>query len=64
MPMALESSVAGGPTAVPSAPLSMRDGRLGATIIQGGMGVAVSSWQLARAVSQAGQLGVVSGTGE
>jgi len=31
-------------------------------IIQGGMGVAVSSWQLARAVSQAGQLGVVSGT--
>lgn len=32
------------------------------TIIQGGMGVAVSSWQLARAVSQAGQLGVVSGT--
>ena len=31
-------------------------------VIQGGMGVAVSSWQLARAVSQAGQLGVVSGT--
>lgn len=31
-------------------------------IIQGGMGIAVSSWQLARAVSQAGQLGVVSGT--
>ena len=31
-------------------------------IIQGGMGVAVSGWQLARAVSQAGQLGVVSGT--
>jgi len=32
-------------------------------IIQGGMGVAVSSWQLANAVSRAGQLGVVSGTG-
>ena len=32
-------------------------------IIQGGMGVAVSSWPLARAVSQTGQLGVVSGTG-
>ncbi len=32
------------------------------TIIQGGMGVAVSSWQLARTVSKAGQLGVVSGT--
>jgi nitronate monooxygenase len=32
------------------------------TIIQGGMGVAVSSWRLARAVSRAGHLGVVSGT--
>ena len=32
-------------------------------IIQGGMGVAVSSWQLARTVSRAGELGVVSGTG-
>jgi nitronate monooxygenase len=32
-------------------------------IIQGGMGVAVSSWRLARAVSIRGQLGVVSGTG-
>jgi NAD(P)H-dependent flavin oxidoreductase YrpB (nitropropane dioxygenase family) len=31
-------------------------------IIQGGMGVAVSSWQLARAVSGTGELGVVSGT--
>jgi len=31
-------------------------------IIQGGMGVGVSSWQLARAVSLHGQLGVVSGT--
>jgi nitronate monooxygenase len=31
-------------------------------IIQGGMGVAVSSWPLAKAVSLAGQLGVVSGT--
>jgi NAD(P)H-dependent flavin oxidoreductase YrpB (nitropropane dioxygenase family) len=32
------------------------------SVIQGGMGVAVSSWQLARAVSANGQLGVVSGT--
>ncbi|MEO6060516.1 MAG: nitronate monooxygenase [Thermoflexales bacterium] len=32
-------------------------------IIQGGMGVAISNWTLARAVSQLGQLGVVSGTG-
>ncbi|HVK57817.1 MAG TPA: nitronate monooxygenase, partial [Candidatus Kapabacteria bacterium] len=31
-------------------------------IIQGGMGAGVSNWRLARAVSQAGQLGVVSGT--
>ena len=31
-------------------------------IIQGGMGVGVSNWQLARAVSRAGHLGVVSGT--
>lgn len=31
-------------------------------IIQGGMGVAISSWQMAREVSQKGQLGVVSGT--
>lgn len=31
-------------------------------IIQGGMGVAVSNWRLARAVSRTGQLGVVSGT--
>lgn len=31
-------------------------------IIQGGMGVGVSSWQLARAVAATGQLGVVSGT--
>jgi nitronate monooxygenase len=32
-------------------------------IIQGGMGVAVSGWMLARAVSKLGHLGVVSGTG-
>jgi nitronate monooxygenase len=31
-------------------------------IIQGGMGVAISGWRLARAVSRRGQLGVVSGT--
>ena len=30
-------------------------------IIQGGMGVAVSGWRLARAVARLGQLGVVSG---
>jgi len=32
------------------------------TIIQGGMGIGVSHWPLARAVSRRGQLGVVSGT--
>lgn len=31
-------------------------------VIQGGMGVAVSNWRLARAVAKCGQLGVVSGT--
>lgn len=31
-------------------------------IIQGGMGIGVSNWRLARAVSSHGQLGVVSGT--
>jgi NAD(P)H-dependent flavin oxidoreductase YrpB (nitropropane dioxygenase family) len=31
-------------------------------VIQGGMGIGVSGWQLARAVSSQGQLGVVSGT--
>src|SRR4051812_8296337 len=31
-------------------------------IIQGGMGVAVSNWRLANAVSSTGNLGVVSGT--
>lgn len=33
------------------------------SVIQGGMGVAISSWRLARAVAARGQLGVVSGTG-
>lgn len=32
-------------------------------IIQGGMGIGVSGWPLAKAVSSAGQLGTVSGTG-
>lgn len=32
-------------------------------LIQGGMGVAISDWRLARSVSRLGQLGVVSGTG-
>lgn len=32
-------------------------------IIQGGMGVAISNWVLAQAVSRTGQLGIVSGTG-
>ena len=31
-------------------------------VIQGGMGIGVSSWSLARAVAREGQLGVVSGT--
>lgn len=31
-------------------------------IIQGGMGVRISSWKLAREVSKKGELGVISGT--
>jgi len=31
-------------------------------IIQGGMGIGISSWQLARAVASRGQIGIVSGT--
>ncbi len=45
----------------PARPAPSEDGRW-PVVIQGGMGVAVSSWQMARAVAQAGQLGVVSGT--
>ncbi len=40
----------------------MAETALPPSIIQGGMGVAISDWRLARAVSRAGQLGVVSGT--
>jgi len=53
------------PSVPTDAPLPSRLYDMAATlpmIIQGGMGVAVSSWRLARAVSLTGQLGVVSGT--
>ena len=60
---------AGGPAdpahPVDRAPDAVRAGtgrRVRPAIIQGGMGVAVSGWRLAREVSQAGHLGVVSGT--
>jgi NAD(P)H-dependent flavin oxidoreductase YrpB (nitropropane dioxygenase family) len=49
------------PSVRPTPPHPASDGRL-PVVIQGGMGVAVSSWELARLVSQAGELGVVSGT--
>ena len=39
-----------------------RPARVRPAIIQGGMGVAVSDWRLARAAAAAGALGVVSGT--
>lgn len=42
----------------PRPPITMQH----STIIQGGMGVAVSNWRLARAVSRMGELGVISGT--
>lgn len=38
------------------------EGRRLPLVIQGGLGVAVSNWRLARTVSALGQLGVVSGT--
>ena len=41
---------------------SLADASMLPPIIQGGMGIGVSGWRLARAVSQLGQLGVVSGT--
>lgn len=53
----------------PATPLTFAPGLVGGasgtlpTIIQGGMGVAVSNWRLANAVARIGQLGVVSGTG-
>lgn len=49
------------PTSI-TAPPRPSSPRTPPTVIQGGMGIGVSSWQLARAVSTAGQLGVVSGT--
>ncbi len=57
MPTALVSA--------PTVPVSVPTARAAGTlpqVIQGGMGVGVSGWQLARAVSRTGQLGVVSGT--
>jgi NAD(P)H-dependent flavin oxidoreductase YrpB (nitropropane dioxygenase family) len=42
--------------------MAVPDASLLPPVIQGGMGVAVSSWPLARAVAATGQLGVVSGT--
>lgn len=50
------------PLAVPPGSFLRDDPRPRPAVIQGGMGVAVSSWPLARAVAGAGQLGVVSGT--
>ena len=48
------------PDCSPGTPVA--DARSLPLVIQGGMGVGVSSWLLARAVSLTGQLGVVSGT--
>jgi nitronate monooxygenase len=42
--------------------LSATSARKSPWLIQGGMGIAISGWPLARAVAQLGQLGVVSGT--
>ena len=53
----MATQVAASPQADPA------EGRTLPSIIQGGMGAAVSSWRLASQVAQAGQLGVVSGVG-
>ena len=53
-------------TQTPASPISAAPSSAPARlprIIQGGMGVAVSDWRLAQAVSRTGELGVVSGTG-
>ncbi|MFP4069287.1 MAG: nitronate monooxygenase [Opitutales bacterium] len=42
--------------------MNQKNGEQFPRIIQGGMGAAVSNWRLARAVSLAGEFGVVSGT--
>jgi NAD(P)H-dependent flavin oxidoreductase YrpB (nitropropane dioxygenase family) len=42
--------------------LSTTSARENPWLIQGGMGIAISGWPLARAVAKLGQLGVVSGT--
>jgi nitronate monooxygenase len=44
-------------------PRTDRSGRSLPWLIQGGMGIAISHWPLARRVAMSGQLGVVSGTG-
>jgi NAD(P)H-dependent flavin oxidoreductase YrpB (nitropropane dioxygenase family) len=47
---------------MPELDASSRSDRL-PQIVQGGMGVAVSNWRLARRVAELGEFGVVSGTG-
>jgi NAD(P)H-dependent flavin oxidoreductase YrpB (nitropropane dioxygenase family) len=48
---------------IPSeAPMALRNAARQPVVIQGGMGVGVSSWQLASTVARTGQLGAVSGT--
>jgi NAD(P)H-dependent flavin oxidoreductase YrpB (nitropropane dioxygenase family) len=49
-------------TATASAEFHNLNNRRTPHIIQGGMGVAISSWELANAVARRGELGVVSGT--
>jgi NAD(P)H-dependent flavin oxidoreductase YrpB (nitropropane dioxygenase family) len=46
----------------PSSLRPVRDACNLPTIIQGGMGVAISDWRLANTVARAGEMGVVSGT--
>ena len=57
LPLAIEKVLA---STVPRITLMERE--VYPCIIQGGMGIAISSWKLAREVAMAGELGVVSGT--
>ena len=61
-PFVAEYSVLGNNVSLPTQPAGRVISMSNPVIIQGGMGVAVSGWRLARAVAQCGQLGVVSGT--
>ncbi len=60
--MEVLTAEAGGPSARQLESKNVGPEKTYPNIIQGGMGVGVSTWRLANAVARAGQMGVVSGT--